>query len=166
MSPSIRIIRRSGITLIEVIFSLAIFLISLVAIVELVNIGTRTGLDARFQQEAAFLAQSKMAEFQAGVLPLESQNGVFEEDNPIWQWQAECEQMPEVNGLWVVKVVISRERPGMQPIEFKLSQMILDPAVRGSTLDAAPIDPSEIEDEGEGPTEEGATQTPTQGLQP
>jgi hypothetical protein len=64
------------------------------------------------------------------------------EDEPDWQWslQAEPESVPN---LYRVQVRVSRPRPdGSRMAECVLTQLVIDPAVRGSTLTpvAAPVE--------------------------
>jgi prepilin-type N-terminal cleavage/methylation domain-containing protein len=155
---------RSGLTLIEVIVSLAIFLMSLVAIVHLVNIGSQSAVDGQLMQDGVFLAQSKMAEFQVGAETLSSQNDEpFKEDDK-WTWSANCQQVQNIAGLWQVEIIVSRARQGKEPLQVTLTQMILDPTIRGSTLDPVPVDlMAEESTEGEAPAESTPPADNTQG---
>ncbi len=132
---------RPALTLMEVLVSLAIFLISLVALTHLVNIGTQAGVDARLTKEATFLCQSKLAEFKAGIEPLESKKDVaFVEEESSWLWSALCEPVEEIPDLWRVEVTVHREREGRSPLEVTITQLILAPGIRGSSLDPPPLD--------------------------
>jgi hypothetical protein len=115
--------------------ALAIFLFSLIVVGRLVVIGTDTALDVQYQSQAAQLCQSKMAEVVAGVVPLNPQNEVPFDEDPEWNWSLDCEQN-NISGLWNVSVKVSHLRgPGFRN-ECTLSQMVLDPSIRGSALDA------------------------------
>src|SRR5438270_379146 len=81
-----RLAARRGLSLIEVLLALAIMLMSLVAIGRLVDFGADRGLDARLNTQGARLAQAKMAEVEAGVIPLEGTAGGQFDDHPEWSW--------------------------------------------------------------------------------
>src|SRR5262245_30909307 len=80
--PRRRRIRR-GLTLLEVIIALAIFLFSLVAIGRLVMFAGDRAMD--IQGREAQLCQAKLAELTSGVTPLTSAEGDFDEA-PDWHW--------------------------------------------------------------------------------
>jgi len=128
---------RAGITLLEVIVSLAIFLFSIVALAHLVNVATDRALQAQLKQQAGFMCQSKLAEIAAGAESLTSQNDAAFPESADWQWSSECSEAT-VPGLWKVKVRVSRTIPSGR-IEVALTQFVLDPALRGSTSDPAPM---------------------------
>jgi type II secretion system protein I len=130
--------RRAGITLLEVIISLAIFWLAIIAIANLVNMASRRALVAEMKQQAIFLGESKMGEFMAGVLPMSGQGDTAFDENeagdPNWHWSADVNQ-DEVSGLWDVAVTVTREVEGMSPIEVVLTRKLLDPSTRGNTMD-------------------------------
>ena len=63
---------RRGITLYEVVIALVIFSGSVAAISEAVSTGMRAAVQSRLQSQAILLAQSKMQEVIAGVVPRQS----------------------------------------------------------------------------------------------
>jgi type II secretion system protein I len=125
--------RRSAITLLEVIVSLAIFLFALVAIGRLITLGSDRAVDVNRQSWALLLCQSKLAEIVAGVEPLSSQTDVPCEEDPTWLWSVECTQ-GDFPGLWTVQVWVRKEGTEGPP-EASLSQMVFDPAQRGNASD-------------------------------
>src|SRR5262245_57087 len=87
---TLRAAPRPGLTLLEVIISLAIFLLSLVAISSLIELGTDTATRANYQTECTRLAQSKLSEVVAGLQPLASSaDNPFEEDANYF-WTVDC----------------------------------------------------------------------------
>jgi prepilin-type N-terminal cleavage/methylation domain-containing protein len=156
--------RRRGLSLLEVLVALAIFLFSLIVLGRLVVMGSDTALDVQYQSQAAQLCQSKMAEVVSGVVPLNSQNEVPFDEDPDWTWSLECEQN-SIAGLWNVTVHVVRQRPDGGRNECSLSQMMLDPSVRGSALDTVPSSSSSSTDSGTGgsttPSGSGTTGTGT-----
>jgi uncharacterized membrane protein YgcG len=116
-----------------VLISLTIFLLSMIAIGQLlINAGDQA-LYVKLQSQAVHLAQGKLAEVVAGAQPLTGQSDVPFEDDPDWQWALEVES-DSVPGLSRVTVRVSRPRPDGGKVECALTQLVLDPALRGSTL--------------------------------
>jgi hypothetical protein len=119
-----------------VLVSLSIFLFSLIAIAHLISVSARRAADVQEESRATQLAQSKLAEVIWGIEPLSSSGGTFDND-PDWSWSLNSNQA-NLTGLWNVKVTVRKERTVGTPIEFSLSQMVLDPSYRGSTFDTPP----------------------------
>jgi type II secretion system protein I len=121
-------------TLLEVLIALAIFLLSLVAIGRLVSLSTERALEVQFQGEAMLKCQRVMAEIYAGVQQLTSQSDMpFDDDQTgTWHWSCDCEQ-GQVNNLWTVQVRVSKQRADGSQMEVTMSQMMLDPSIRGTT---------------------------------
>lgn len=127
---------RAGMSLLEVLIALAIFLFSLVGIGQLISYSGQHSLEVAQRGHAAQLAQAKLAEVIAGIVPMSSQSeSPFEEDTE-WNWSLTAEP-DSIAGLWFVEVTVSRARSDGTRFESKLSQKVLDPSMRGSTLDAA-----------------------------
>lgn len=125
---------RPGLTLLEVVIALAIFLFSLVAITQLLTLSGERALLANLRAHAALLCQSKLAEVVSGVQPLQSAGYAAFTDDPDWQWRMECNE-GDVPGLWNVQVWVKKDRPDGSAVEVTLSQMVLSPSKRGSVLD-------------------------------
>jgi general secretion pathway protein I len=122
---------RSGLTLLEVLVALSIFLIALIGIGQLLTLGGDRARDVADHGQAIQLCQTKLAEVVAGVVPLASQSNAPVEDDPAWQWSLDAEQ-GATTGLWNVTVRVSKRRPDGSRVEASLSQMILDPSIRGN----------------------------------
>jgi type II secretory pathway pseudopilin PulG len=120
-------------SLLEVLVAMAIFLFSLVAIGRLITIGGDQAVDVRQQGEAIQLCQSKLDEVRCGALPLTSQTDVPLEEDPNWLWTLDAEQGAAA-GLWNVTVRVSRKGPDGSRLQASLSQMIIDPSIRGATM--------------------------------
>jgi type II secretion system protein I len=125
---------RAGITLLEVIVSMAIFLFSIVFISQLVSIGSARALDVELHAKASILCQSKLAELMIGAEEIASVSSTAFKDEPEWQYEIEASDA-DAPGLKKVKVAVRQERPDGRSIEVILSRLILDPAVRGTTFD-------------------------------
>jgi hypothetical protein len=120
----------------EVLVALAIFLLSFAAIGELVTMSGDRALALQYQAEATALCQSKLAEVHFGATPLSAQSETPFDEAPEYHWSMECDQ-GSVSGLWNVTIHVTREAKGGGKVEVALSQMVLDPSQRGSTLDLA-----------------------------
>lgn len=128
--------RRAGMTLLEVVVSLAIFLMSLVAIAGLVDFGSERGMAAAMQSTGTRLAQSVLAEAEAGALPVNtSSTGTFEAE-PGWTYTVESTAAGPAN-VYTVTVTCVREIGGRR-YDVTLSQMMCDPAQMGTAAAATP----------------------------
>src|SRR4051812_42042043 len=83
---------RPGLTLLEVLVALAIFLLALAGLVHLVTVAGNRALEAQYQTRAAELCQSKLAEVQAGAVPLSSQSDVAFDEAPEYHWSLDAGQ--------------------------------------------------------------------------
>jgi len=132
-----RRVSRPGLTLLEVLVSLAIFLMALVALSRLIGMGSDFARDAQQQTECLRLAQSKLNELMAGVTTLESTSGAFDAnaDEAMYQYTIDVADNEEgLNGLHNVTVTVFRERPDGSKMSVSLSHMLYDPALRGTTV--------------------------------
>jgi prepilin-type N-terminal cleavage/methylation domain-containing protein len=125
---------RPGLSLLEVLTALAIFLIALIALGQLLTMSGERAFEVQQQSHGAQLCQSKLAEVVSGAVPLSSNSGPYDED-PNWQWNVDAEQDSSITGLWRVHVTASRDMPDGSHYESSVHQMILDPSLRGSTAD-------------------------------
>jgi general secretion pathway protein I len=127
---------RKGLSLLEVIVALSIFLFALVAIARLVNLGSDLALDVEQRSRATQLCQSKLSEVVSGAVTLTSQSDTPFDEDPNWTWSLDCEQT-SVTGLWNVTVKASHQgSDGNKVLMCSLSQMVLDPSIRGTSYDA------------------------------
>lgn len=126
---------RRGLSLLEVLLSLAILVIALAALSQLVDIGTDRGTDARAYTRGTRLAQSKMAEVEAGLVDLNAEStGQFDGDDAAWTFRV----IPEPAGppnLFTVTVRVSTNNQG-RPVEVVLAQVVFDPTKLGSAAQA------------------------------
>lgn len=127
--------RRDGLTLLEVLLALAILLMSIVAIAGLVDTGATIGVRAAMRSTGTRLAQSKLAEAEAGAVPLSGgDSGEFEAE-PGWNYTVESTAAGPAN-VYSVTVTCWRDYSG-QRYETKLTQLICDPAVMGTAAAAS-----------------------------
>ncbi|MSQ94607.1 MAG: hypothetical protein EXR98_08625 [Gemmataceae bacterium] len=135
--------RRVGLTLLEVIVSTAIFLISVIAIAQLSNIGTERAVDVQLQTRTSLRCHGKLAEIVIGAETNASGGYTpFTDDfDKDLQWRAEV-GLTEVAGLLLAKVWVKAELPSGKVVESQLSQMFVDPTIRGTTFDQPNPPPS------------------------
>ena len=128
---------RIALTLLEVIVSMAIFLLSVIAIFQLVFMGSERAMEVRLQARTSLRCQSKLAEVMIGAEPLNSTGNyaAFADSDKDLQWKIEVESKDEKGLLYLVKVWVKAELPGSKLVESYLCQMILNPAMRGTTFD-------------------------------
>ncbi len=132
--------RRRGLSLIEVLLAMAIFLISLVAVARLVDMGAEREMESRFQSRGTRLALTKLAELECGAQPLENGSGTFDGEDADWSWTLTVQDYG-ITHLYHVTVTVSRDVKG-QPFSVTLSQLVLDPTVWGAAGEATRPDPS------------------------
>ncbi len=126
-------VRREGMTLLEVLVAMAVFLIALAGIAQLIEFGTNNSVEAARVTTGTRLCQSKMAEVEAGVVSItEGGSGTFDEE-PLWQWSVEVGESVALNTYTVtVKTWIDQGRK----VEVSLTQIIFDPQFMGTAAPA------------------------------
>jgi general secretion pathway protein I len=127
--------KRRGLTLLEVIVAMTIFMASGILIYQLVSLGNDRALDVQLHSRASMLCQSKLEELKIGAEPLTGTSGqAFSNDDSDFQYDVNVED-GDLQGIKKVRVTVKQERDGRVLAEVSLSQLILDPTMRGSTLD-------------------------------
>ena len=154
---------RRGMSLIEVLLALAILVLAIAAISRLVDIGTDRGSDARVYTRGARLAQAKMAEVEAGMIPLTGEtDGQFTDDDAAWSFKVFVQPAGPPN-LYTVTVNVLCEVNGRQ-IVVSLAQMMFDPTMMGSAAQAE--QPAATTTDGTTTGTTGTTGTGTGGTSP
>lgn len=148
MLPSKPQKKRSGLSLLEVLTALAIFMLSVVVISQMVSSASRTAVRSERLSKAAILCESKMAELVTGIEPLQavSMEQFLTETEPGWfysvmvepqTWTAvplEGQNVPALNTVQVT-VLWSAEA---DRVEYTLTRTMLDPRFRVPAAEAAP----------------------------
>ena len=128
------LVRRTAITLFEVVVAMAIFTLTLPALVALVQIGARRAVESSQLARASMECRSKLAEVTVGAEALDGTDWTPLLD-ANWYWKLEVSG-GAVDGLNQVQVSVKFD-DGANPVRVTLSQMVIDPANRGSTQDRA-----------------------------
>jgi len=129
---------RAGLSLLEVLVALAIFLMSLAAIASLVDFGAERAQAASMTTLGTRLAQSKLAEVEAGLIPPSSAESGSFDDEPDWTYRLEPGAALAAN-TYPVTVTVRREMGGRK-YEVVLTQVVFDPAFMGNA--AAAVKPT------------------------
>lgn len=130
--------QRAGLSLLEVLVALAIFLMSLAAIAGLVDFGAERAQAAAMTTLGTRLAQSKLAEIEAGLTPPGSAESGSFDDEPDWTYTLEPGAALAAN-TYPVTVTVRREMGGRK-YEVALTQVVFDPAFQGNA--AAVVKPT------------------------
>src|SRR5947209_15845261 len=101
--------KRRGLTLLEVLIALGIFLMSFAVISHLITLSADRALDVQQLGQATQLCQAKLAEVSAGVVPLSGQTDVPFDEDPNFLWSLDAVQA-EITGLWKVTVRVTLQR--------------------------------------------------------
>ncbi|WP_013629504.1 type II secretion system protein I/J [Rubinisphaera brasiliensis] len=121
---------RHGLTLYEVILSIAILLPALVVLGHSIDTGTRAALQAQRQSEAALLCDTLMAELLAGVRPQEAiGDEPIEWKGPEWSWGLDISPGPHTYLLELRVTVRHRDQLDQIDLEQSLSRYVIDPAL-------------------------------------
>ncbi len=103
-----------GFTLLEVMISVAIIAIALMAVLGSQSQGSSLANESKFNTTAAFLAQSKMAEMEIRSLSdMGADSGDFGENFPEYSWQV------SVQSLVVEELAVASEK--VKQIDVKVS---------------------------------------------
>jgi len=125
---------RPGLSLLEVLVAMSIFLLALTGLGFLLNVSGNIALDAKYRTVALTIAQARLGELACGAAPLETgAAGSSNEDDPDFDVMVDVQPVSEV--LYNATVIVTRKRPDGSQFELSLSQMILEPTLVGSTND-------------------------------
>ncbi|MGE3315555.1 MAG: hypothetical protein AB7O26_10605, partial [Planctomycetaceae bacterium] len=120
--------RRTGITLYEVVLSLAIFAGALAALGPLATTGSRAAVRTKLETQAVLRCESKLAEVLAGIEPLQAVNGGgFEDQAPGWSWDLAVMNGPRQDLLIVEVTAGHTNANGTQDASHKLVRLVRDP---------------------------------------
>lgn len=115
---------HDGLSLLEVILSIAILGTSMAIISQFFYLGYRAADRARRQFDATLICDSVMAELAAGVIEPKSTSGVEAFNAPDWTYSVDVVDS-DVDGLLLATVSV-RQRNG-QTVEMSLVRLLPDP---------------------------------------
>ncbi len=120
---------RRGLTLLEVLLSLGLFLGALAALSQLWYGGVRASVQARLATQAILRCESKLNEVVAGAVPLQSTSDAPFEDDSTWTWSLQVQSGPHLDVMLVVVNVSHPGQGGLSASSHQLSRLIRDPQV-------------------------------------
>lgn len=125
---------RSAFTILEVIVAVGILLGAMTAIIQLISTGTSLSVQGQFRAEAVILAETKMNEAIAGVVPLQSSSPESIDEAPDWTWEMTTETS-SLSDVLTVTVTVTRESEAeTEGHSYSITRMVRDPQI---FLDAA-----------------------------
>jgi Tfp pilus assembly protein PilV len=120
---------RAGISLLEVVLALGIFLGAIAALSQLSSTGMRTAVSARLQTQAILRCESKLAELVAAIEPLDDVTDQPFEDDENWTWTLVSVAGPHAD-LLNLTVSVRYEGGNQQASTgYSLSRLVRDPIV-------------------------------------
>ena len=120
---------RQGLTLLEVLLSLGLFLGALAALSQLWYGGVRASVQARLSTQAILRCESKLNEVVAGAVPLQSTTDTPFEDDSTWTWSLQVRPGPHANVLLLIVNVSHPGQGGLSASGHQLSRLLRDPQV-------------------------------------
>lgn len=124
--------KRRGLSLLEVMLSVAILGGSMVAIGELIRVGTLSAGHARDLTQAQLLCESTMTQVLAGAMELNDVTNQTFDPTIVpgaegWNYSIEIGQT-ELEGVVNVRVTVQQDRVN-RPVVFSLTAWMIDPEV-------------------------------------
>lgn len=140
---------RSGLTILEVILSIGIFLASATVVSQLLTTGTRAAVEGRHQSQMAMLAQSKMDEVVAGIQEMSAgDNQGFEGDvDPGYTWGLTVEEGGQGDLLSVTITVTHENSDRVEDATLSLTRLMRDPQIYIDAAAAAEVAEEEAAEE-------------------
>ena len=118
---------RRGLTLLEVLLSLGLFLGALAALSQLWYGGVRASVQARLATQAILRCESKLNEVVAGAVPLQSTSDTPFDDDASWTWSLQVEVGPHADTMLATVKVSHPGQSGLSSSDHQLRRLIRDP---------------------------------------
>lgn len=127
---------RHGFSLLEIVLSVAVFMLGFAGVVTALELGKRSEVGARLQSEAVLRCEAVMGEILSGVSEAASSAGNRFDDDETgnWQWSANVTDAGTTNLLQVTVIVEHVPGGGEPNASFSLVRYMRDPQI---FLDAA-----------------------------
>ena len=124
---------QAGFTLMEILVSITILGLSMVAINGLVSIGARNAREAQVLTTAQFLAESKLSEVKTGLLSPNSTGKMpFTQEETIepFTFEVQSQSMGTDGQLMAIRVVVEfTPEDGTRPLVYQLDTLMIDPQI-------------------------------------
>ena len=117
--------KRSGLTILEVLISIAIFLFAMTGISTLINNGLRSTVDGQARTRAALLCASTMESILSGSLSVNanSEQTAFAIPNQDWFWRARLKPS-EYPNLSLLTVEVFKQDTHSRSVNVELSRLV------------------------------------------
>jgi general secretion pathway protein I len=131
---------RRGISLFEVLLSVAIFMGALAVIAQIVSVGSRAAIRGELESEAALRAQTKLGEVLSGIEPMESVTDQVFADDSRWRWSLTIGDGPHSDLFQLTLAVTHQTTGGTVDGAVMLTRLIRNPQL---FIDAAALESTE-----------------------
>jgi general secretion pathway protein I len=129
---------RRGLTLFEIVLSLAILAGSLGAMANMIATGSRAATQSQLRTEAALMCETKLAEVMSGVEPMVPISGApIVGQTPEWTWRLELMPGPHMDLLMLQVSVIRQSEDRGSDVTSSLVRYVRDPALFNAADEAA-----------------------------
>lgn len=118
---------RGGLSLLEVLLSIAVLGASMVVIGNSFFLGARSALRARLRSDANILCDAKMAELVAGALPLASTGAQPIPENADWTYSVNIQPSLQRGLLMATVSVEQASKDVTVPISLSIVRFVPDP---------------------------------------
>lgn len=120
---------RTGMTLLEVMIALAMFVSAMTVISQIWQMGSDSAIRAQFQADAALRGESKLNEIVAGILPLSPVAGQAFEDDPQWTWSLSVDDESDATLKRLTLTISHSNSLGSPDIESTFVRLMRDPLI-------------------------------------
>lgn len=122
-------LRRSGMTLLEVVIALAMFFAAMAAISQILRMGSDSAVRASIRAEGTLLGESKLNEVIAGIVPLQAVSSQPFESSSQWTWTLTVEDDTDVSIKRLLLTVSHQRTDGRIDHEVKFARLMRDPLI-------------------------------------
>ncbi len=126
---------RGGLTLLEVLLAVSVFLGAMTALSQLITTGSRAAVQAQLRTEAILRCETKLSEVLAGVDGMQSTSDApFPDDPKHWKWSLQVLGGPHADLIELQVTVTHLAESGASNVSYSLNRYVRDPQL---FLDAA-----------------------------
>ena len=127
--------KRSGLSLLEVVLAITIFVGAVTALSQLSTNGMTAAVQGRLDTQAFMRCESKLAEVSAAIEPLEDISDQAFQDDEDWTWSLSTSGGPHADVLFLEVTVNYNGQSDLSSTSVSLSKLIRDPAVFEDSLE-------------------------------
>lgn len=130
---------RRGLSLLEVLIALAVFLFSYVAIWQLMNLAGDEAVELTNRNEATRIAQAVLGRIAVGDIPMQSQGEMPYDDDQDFNYSVEVNEVDGIVCLSQISVTVSHPSKSGGQMQVVVSSMMIQPPYLGNTQDWPPL---------------------------